>query len=219
MSFALTEKGVRVAWAASLVVALTTGLGMGWALWRPKTIVEMPAPSIRQEDGSLVLEKKPDPSAKPAQIVPRNAVVERIVRVAVQPRGVSGAEIPIIPGSSGMELPLLRSLQLPQRVRVDLTLYRLPDGLRRVVASSPDGEIIEGASVDIPVEDAKPAPKVLKWCAGFVYGESSFGDRSVGVFVRRDIAFLQVGLEATKNTYALPCRIGWEARASVGIKF
>lgn len=40
---------------------------------------------------------------------------------------------------------------------------RLKDGTRRVVASSPDGEVTSG--LDVPVESAAPA-RVLKWSAG-----------------------------------------------------
>jgi hypothetical protein len=201
----------------SLVFGVIVGLMTGWTLWSPrKGRIEVFAPAIRNEDRSLVLEKKPMADAKPAQQVPKGAVVERVVYVEVQPHGPSNVVTTTTPGSTETEHQVVPS-SLPSPIRVDLTLYRLQDGTRRVVASSPDGEVVGG--LDVPVEAAKSAPKELKWSAGAVYGTTAWGDKSVGAFLDRDIKFLRTGVELTKNTYALSSRTGWEVRAKVGIRF
>ena len=211
------EKSALYALAVSLVLGAIVGLTTGWKLWSLKRATpEVYAPAIRNEDKSLVLEKKPMADAKPAQQVPKGAVVERVVYVEVQPHGPSGEVKPTTPGSIVTE-PQVGPSSLPSTVRVDLTLYRLKDGTRRVVASSPDGDVVGG--LDVPVEDAKPQPKELKWAAGGVYGTTAWGDKAVGVFLDRDIKFLRTGVELTKNTYALSSRTGWEVRAKVGIRF
>jgi hypothetical protein len=209
----LTEKGVQVAWVASVIAALFLGMGLGWKLRKPKPVHEVSAPAQRQSDGSLVLEKKPDAEAKPSQITPKGSVVERIVYVTVQPK----PPLPAIPGTGVTAPQALPSSHPCGPVRIDLTLYRNTDGTKRVVASSPDGDVTGG--MDIPVEDARPVPKELKYSAGVVIGQSSNGDKAVGAIVTRDISFLRLGLEVTKNTYALPMRVGWEGRVSLSVRF
>lgn len=211
------EKSALYALAVSLALGVTAGLTTGWTLWSPKKgRAEVYAPAIRNEDKSLVLEKKPMADAKPAQQVPKGAVVERVVYVEVQPHGPSAVVPPTTPGSTVTE-PQATPSWPRSTVRVDLTLYRLTDGTRRVVASSPDGDVVGG--LDVPVEDAKPQPRELKWAAGGVYGTTAWGDKAVGVFLDRDVKFLRTGAELTKNTYALSSRTGWEIRAKVGIRF
>lgn len=213
----LKEKSARYALVVSLALGVIVGLTTGWTLWSPKKRVqEVYAPAIRNEDKSLVLEKKPMADAKPAQQVPKGAVVERVVYVEVQPHGPSTEVHPTTPGSIVTE-PQVTPSSLPSPIRVDLTLYRLQDGTKRVVASSPDGEVVGG--LDVPVEAARPVPKELKWAAGAVYGTTSWGGKSVGAFLDRDLAFVRTGIELTKNTYALSSRTGWEVRAKLGIRF
>lgn len=218
------ERSTQCALAITLAIGVAAGMTFGWHLWRPKKSVnETTAAAIVQNDGSVMLAKQPDASAKPAQSIPQGAVVERVVYVTVQPKpspGQSGAALPPIPGSGATALQQTPSVgQLCPPVRVDLTLVRMTDGRRRVLASSPDGTVIPGASMDVPVEDAKPAPRELKWAAGAVVGQTSTGDKSIGAIMTRDVSFLRFGAEITKNTYALPQRIAWEGRVSVMIRF
>lgn len=208
--------------AVVLSIGIAAGMGIGWKLWKPKTaVVETYAREQRQTDGSLVLERKPQPDAKPAQEIPKGAKVERIVQVTVDPTQPSAALAPM-PGIvpvAGANLqttpPSINPTPCPP-VRLDLTLIRLPDLTRRVIASSPDGRVTGG--VDIPV-DNPPAPRELKWAVGAVYGGTAWGDKAVGAFLDRDFAFLRTGAELTKNTYALQARQGWEIRARLGIRF
>jgi hypothetical protein len=206
-----------------LVVGIMLGLAGGWRLWKPglKPRPETYAASTTQKDGSVQLERKPDPAAKPAHEVPKGAVVERIVRVVVRPASAV-PEIPVLPSSaSGPGAPDLAHLEPASPstgcppVRVDLTLVRLQDQSRRVIASSPDGQVVGG--VDIPVEAAKPI-RDLKWAAGVSYNP---GEKTYGAFVDRDAAFLRLGLEA--NQIREPVMAGGRTtvdfRVKVGIRF
>ena len=211
-------------WA--LIVALIFGAGMwaGWMLWHPDLAQETYAPAKVQADGSRILERKPDAEAKPPQQIPKGAVVERVIYVTVQPHGQPAVETPAINGSDPQAArPATYTLGPPSTsqtpcppVRFDMTLIRLPDQTRRVIASSPDGTVLPG-SMDIPVEAAAP-PKELQWAAGGIYGIQSGGGRSIGACLDRDIAFLRTGLEVTRDT-APNLPPAWDARVRFMIRF
>lgn len=171
------QKGLTV-WGVILGVGIAAGLGIGWKLWSPKPgPVATPQPAIHQTDGSQVLEVKPDPHAKPPHQIPHGATVEDVVHVTVQP--TQPAVVPLPPSGSGASVGDNLTPTQPTKppcppVRVDLTLLRMEDGTRRVVASSPDGEIV--GAVHIPVEAARPQPRPLKWAAGIDYTAMPWGD-------------------------------------------
>lgn len=217
MNALLKGKSVLCALAASLALGAIVGLTMGWTLWSQptKAIKETHEPAVRNKDKSLVLEKNPTAAAKPTQQVPRGAVVERIVYVEVQPKK-SSVEATTTTHGSTVTAPQVEAYSQPSPIRVDLTLYRLGDGSRRIVASSPDGDIVGG--LDVPVETTQPA-REFKWAVGGVYGRTTTGGRAVGVFIDRDAKFLRAGLEVTKTSYQTPGIVCWEARAKVGIRF
>jgi hypothetical protein len=85
---------------------------------------------------------------------------------------------------------------------VDLTLVRMNDGSRRVVASSTTGEVVTG--IDIPLLPADPN---LKWAAGVSYGQGWGG------WLDRDIGRLRVGIELNDTDG------GMEARGKAGFRF
>lgn len=205
-------------WSAILAVGIILGLGVGWKLWSPESqktpVVEAHAPAEHQADGSQILERNPDADAKPAQQIPKGAKVERVVQVIVQP---SQPVAPLPHSGSAASVPNEPARTPCPPVRVDLTLVRMADQSQRVIASSPDGQVVGG--VDIPVEATLPPPKILKWAAGAVYGTTAWGDTAKGAFVDRDFAFLRTGLELTKNSYSMANRQGWEMRAKVGLRF
>ena len=156
-----------------------------WGWLAPKPIIEAPAPAARQADGSLVLERSPDKKAKPAHIIPKGSKTERIVSVDVQPER---ADCPLC--------------------RVDLTLVRMPDGTRRVIASSTTGSVLGGLdSPSAPLFIDKEHP----WAAGISHGT---GTESWGIWIDRDLWRLRVGAEANKNGDE-----HYEARVKLGIKF
>jgi hypothetical protein len=141
----------------AVVLIFGAGLGVGWKIFRPKPVatVEVAMPAARQADGSLILERAPDATAKPAQQIPKGAKVERIERIQVR---ASSAPAAAIAPTNGSGLPAAAlTPALPSTTTVDLTLLRMPDDTQRVVASSPDGAIVGG--VDIPVSAAPREPK------------------------------------------------------------
>lgn len=199
---------------AALLI-FVAGMGLGWKLRAPKKVApEAPAARVLQADGSRILARRPDAEAKPAQLVPKGAKVERLVQVVVQPN------LPAVPSRPS---PSAASVSAePERppcppVRIDLSVVRLADATHRVLVSSPDGTILDG--IDIPVEPTQPQPRPLKWAAGVVYGSTAWGDTAKGVFLDRDFAFLRTGAELTRNSYATANRQGWEIRARLGIRF
>lgn len=178
--------------AAGLVLGAAGALGLGWKLWRPKMPPrETPAPQIQQQDGSLVLQRVPQASVKPSHAIPVGGKVEREVHLTVETRP-QAPTLPSIPtGDLGIPGPGAKLPELaPQLVHVDLSLVRMPDLTRRVVASSPDGQVVGG--IDIPVEPEKPAPKPLKWAAGLDYTVTSWGNIK-SVVAQRQLGPLVIG--------------------------
>lgn len=94
-------------------------------------------------------------------------------------------------------------------VTVDLSLVRMSDETRRVVASSTDGEIIGG--LDIPV-DIRTQPEPKKWAAGLYTNPVNPNER--GIFIDRDIGRLRIGAELGQNA-----RNELETRVKIGITF
>lgn len=158
-----------VAWRMPVfagIAGIAAGLYLGMHM-HPQPIQETPAPAVRQSDGSLVLERAPSAKATPKQIIPHGGTVERVVQVTVQPTAT-----PLAP------------------VTVDLTLVGMPDGSKRVVASSPDGAVTGG--IDIPVVKVMgltPKPNEAGVIVGFktigAYYQRAYGQFTTGVDVRR----------------------------------
>ncbi len=189
-----------------------------WWLWSPPPrVAEVYKPEVKQTDGSVILEKKPDAQAKPKQILPPGAKVDRIASVTVQPRAVQHVRPAVATqgGTDATAQPELPAAQAPAApcppITVDLSLVTMPDKSKRVVASSPDGEVISG--VDIPVENADPPPAPKLWATGAVIDPFR---RIFGAFVDRDIGFLRVGLQLNqRNEGELPT----QAWVKAGIRF
>lgn len=176
------------------------GLAAGWKLYQPERIVEAQKAETRQADGSVILAR--DPDAKPAAPKPKlpDGKHERTTVVTVKPKPQPKPE-PVKPGPDGFcpaakECPALT-------VRLDVV--RQDDG-RRVIASSPDGEIVGG--IDIPVEPMV-TPKQTPWAAGVTYGRDRDGNEAFGAFIDRDAGPFRVGIEADQDTI----------RARAGLRF
>lgn len=166
----------------SFMVGAFVGAGALAAWHMPSQKVETPAAEVRQGDGSLVIERKPDAKARPTHAIPRGGEAERVVRVDVQP---ARADCPIC--------------------IVDLTLVRMPDDTRRVVASSPTGTILGG--LDVPLAPLKIEAD-RPWAAGISRGT---GGESWGAWLDRDVGPLRIGGEANKtgdNAYEMRFRLG-----------
>lgn len=190
----LSPKTKLIATAVIVAVVIIASLSAAWYLWKPSKVPDnKPAAAAVQSDGSIVLEKKPDPEHKAPHKVPRGDTVERSFSATVQPdKG---------PDATGKCPP----------VTVDLSLVRNKDQTKRVIASSSDGKVISG--IDIPVEDAIPLPEPKLWAAGAAY--SSKGN--VGVWVDRDLGWMRLGTQVNQ-VKDLPSQ-GWEGWIKAGIKF
>lgn len=164
-----------IALVAALVVAVTAA-GVTWYVMRPVPVIEMAKPAETQADGSKLIERTAtQPKARPKQIVPTGARVERIAAVTVQPTALAEADKPCPP------------------VTVDMTLVREEDGSKRVIASSPDGEVVAG--LDIPVETL-PVPEARPWAVGVSVDPVR---QAGGVWVERDIGRVRLGVEVNQQ--------------------
>lgn len=181
---------VIVAFALILV-----GFVVAWEIYRPRPAkLETPAPAVREKDGSLELERAssglkagaPTGSSplKPAQEIPKGAKVERIVEVTVDPskKPSSGRNAEAVSGGPATHLqgeivaPRGSSVAACPPVTVDLSLIRLKDKTQRVLASSPNGEVVGG--IDVPVQD-QPIPRVQRWTAAGLAGYDTHAGRNV----------------------------------------
>lgn len=142
----MTPRAATMTALAALAVGAAVGLGLGRKMNHPTAKPETPALAQIMTDGSLMLERKPDATVKPKQALPAGAHLERSVSVAVRAK-TSGS------GQPGEASPAAVT-------HVDLSLVRMPDQTRQVIASSPDGEIVGG--LDVPVE-AATVQRVQKW--------------------------------------------------------
>ena len=174
---------------------LILGMFLGAAalhLWqKPEQVVETPAAEAVQKDGSRVLERTATtPKARPAHALPKGGKAERKISVDVQPER---ADCPLC--------------------KVDLTLVRMPDDSRRVVASSTTGTILGGLDVPIlPIEVDRDHP----WAAGISRGTSG---ESWGVWLDRDFKMLRIGTEINKIETDTNRDDKYEARIKLGLIF
>lgn len=137
---------------------------------RPVPEVITPASAVVQSDGSQVVQRSPDAHPKPPpHVLPKGAVEERRDTFVAAPAA----------GASS--------------VQIDLSLVRMPDNGRRVVASSPDGTIV--SALDVPIEPGLVPSPPKKWAAGLSYST----EREVGVWLERDVGRLRLGAEVSKG--------------------
>lgn len=177
---------LRTKLESAAVVAAIAGAGLWWITRPPAPVPEVvtPAPAVVQADHSVVVERAPDAHPKPPpHMLPKGAVEERRDTFVAAPAA----------GASS--------------VQIDLSLVRMPDNGRRVVASSPDGTIV--SALDVPIEPGL-VPPPLKWAAGM-----SFDTRhAVGIWVDRDVGRLVVGGALSRLPDGKT-----EAQVRVGVRF
>lgn len=168
--------------AALCTLALGAALGYWTASSRYTPEDTTPAVEQRQGDGSLVLARDPEPPSVAPHRIPAKAIEERRVAVTVQPKA------PDCPP-----------------VRIDLSLIREAAG-RRVIASSPDGQVIAG--VDVPIESGI-VPAHRPWATGASY---SVTRESYGVWLERDVGRIRLGVEVAQDRLGgaeFRVRAGW----------
>lgn len=196
----------KLYWTVVAALYVVTAASIVMLLWPlPKPIVEVAKPAVVQPDGSTVIERTDtQPSVRPPHVVPKGAKVERVVQVKVQPKISTARPSMGDSASNGNELSLI-GMSPPATFTVDMSLIREKDGSKRVIASSPDGEIVGG--LDIPIETLTYKSRV--WAAGIsVDPVHQVG----GVWVERDIGRIRVGAEVGANRYH-----DFETRLRVGV--
>lgn len=190
---------LRKYWPLLIIIAFT--LTGAWYLWHPESSPpETYKAPVVQSDGSIILERKPDPTATPVAKTPKGSVVERIVRVTVQGgtpfvRGSGSVEVITRVADKAMSKPVMVNMSsvVCPPVNVEIVLVKNKDETRSVIVSSDNGTILGG--VDIPVESAKPAPKPLLWAVGGVYNPFK---QTSGGFVDRDFGWLRTGVQVNQ---------------------
>lgn len=184
--------------AACILGVVALAAAAGWWFGRPPPIVETSAPQVTQADGSLIVARAPDAKAKPKQQIPRGAKLERTIHIEAQ--------------GQGLKLPNGEVKPCPP-VSVDLSLVREPSGAKRVLASSPDGQIV--GAVDIPVETL-PTPEARPWAAGLSLNPIN---QTAGIWLERDIGRVRLGLDLNQARQSLAAPVGAELRVRVGWVF
>jgi hypothetical protein len=132
----------------------------------------------------VIAERRPPATRKAPHTIPKGATEERRAQIKVKPPA-----------------PVLDDCP---PVTVDLSLVRDDKG-RRIVASSPDGQVL--SAIDMPIEVAM-MPTERPWAAGVSYGS----DRTQGAWIERDLGRVRVGAEAIRETggaVMVRARVGW----------
>lgn len=173
------------------VVAVIAGGVLAWAYWPAKPVPEIiaPAPEVRQADGSMELRRAPDEHpAPPPHIIPKGFHEERREQFTIAPA----------PAAAASGCP---------PVRVALSVVS-DDRQHRVIASSPDGQVVD--AVDIPIQPVLMPPPTRPWAAGLSYGTR----HDVGIWVDRDVGRLVVGGALSRLPDGKT-----EAQVRVGVRF
>jgi hypothetical protein len=148
---------------------------LAWAFWPAAPIHEdlTPTPMVRQADNSVIAARAPDATPPPApHVIPKgfHEVSRDTLTVAPAPAAAASGCPP---------------------VRVALSLVR--NGAdQRVVASSPDGQVVD--AIYVPIEAAIVPPPPKPWAAGMSYDTR----RAVGIWLDRDVGRGVVGVALSR---------------------
>lgn len=182
---------LRTKLESAAVVAIAVGGVLAWAYWPAKPVPEVvaPAPEVRQADGSMELRRAPDEHpAPPPHIIPKGFHEERREQFTIAPA----------PAAAASGCP---------PVRVALSVVS-DDRQHRVIASSPDGQVVD--AVDIPIQPVLMPPPARPWAAGMSYDTR----HAVGIWVDRDVGRLVVGGALSRLPDGKT-----EAQVRVGVRF
>ncbi len=185
---------------ATHLACIGIGLTGGWWIYRPNpSHIETPAIAVRQNDGSLVLERTTDKNAIKMPLLPAGTKPVRVTTVQIRP--------------TQPETALESTRPVCPDVHVNLTTVEDKAGNRRVVASSPDGTVVGG--VDVPLVEVPGEVKKHPWAAGGYYSPLN---RGFGGFIQRDVGPFVVG--GSGGVYrSAGARNDVDVRVHVGIRF
>ena len=182
----------RYLWALVAALALAfAGYLFGANTSAPKPENTAPVAAQSQPDGSLILERKPEARPTPApHKIPKGAIEERRVGIKLKP--------PAFESAAGCKCD-------PKPLDVSLSLVREGDG-RRVIASSPQGQILAG--LDMPIEPVLMPPEPHPWAAGLSMDQG----KRPGVWIERDFGRVRLGADAYRaeaGGLGGRLRVGW----------
>jgi len=140
-------------WGGVALALILAGFLGAYYMFRPDPPKpETYAEEVVQLDGSKVLERKPQPNAKPVHMVPRGSKVERIIHLKV----ASPSPVAIDMGAG-----VAPSFECPT-VEVDMTIIENKDKSHSVIASA-NGQILRGVDIPVALTDGYKEPK---WMLG-----------------------------------------------------
>lgn len=187
------------------VACVLVGILIGWWIRRPAPpVVEAAAPAVPLPSGGEVLKRAPGepvPAATKTAAREAGGKLERVVQVVVQPRPVMPGETRQAPSFEGEKINTPPQACSCAPVRVDLGLVRMPDRTRRVVATSPDGDVVGG--LDIPVEPERLPRAMPRWSALGMYGPDGYGAGVARRFGPLDVAVVGMKIDGKLAGFAL----------------
>lgn len=189
-----------VAGLIGLVLGTALGLGIGYKLYRPTSIIEAPAPEQKLEDlNVVVLQRLPENIAPPVSTEIKKAAkkvggkLERVQTIKIQPKPSEGTP-------SGCSC---------DEIELEVGTVDTGEGKRTVVHT--DDATVTGGT-DIPLEPYQ-AVKDLKWEVGVIVPAEN--PEGIGGYVSRKFGPFSVGIQAAKPF----AEEGYTAMATVGIRF
>ncbi|AXQ30471.1 hypothetical protein D0B54_18095 [Solimonas sp. K1W22B-7] len=171
-----------------VLLSFLAGGIIGWlAHEEPATVPEdtRPAPARRQPDGSLLARRASPPASPPPHVLPPGSRERRRIAVTAQP--------------TRPDCPPLT---------LDLSLVEM-DGGQRIVASSPDGTVLDALDMPIVPTDL-PAPR-RNWAAG---ASVDLQRQHPGLWLDRDLGRFRVGIDLVMEEDG-----ALQGRARLGFRF
>lgn len=204
-----------------ILISVIVTLALSWQLWKPELPVpEVSKPEVKQDDGSIIVEKKPDAAAKTTVKIPKKSTVERIIKFTVQaktPVSTITGKVEVteratqeVMSKASMQDTSPEATLICPPVDVEMVLVRNEDETRSVIIKS-DGTIIN--ALDIPVEAAKRIESQPVWAVGAVIDPFK---QTFGAFVDRDLGFARLGLQLNQRSQG---DIPNEVWVKAGIRF
>lgn len=166
---------------ALIASAFAAGLWLGSRRPEPVAIIETPAPTVRQDDGSLVASRVAAVNSLPVHVkLPTKSKAVRQVTAT----------------ASAVDC---------QPVEVTTTLVEMPDLTYRAIVSSSNGEIL--TATDTPIGTRYSAPE-YRWAAGV---EWQAGTHRVKPWIDYDAGLVRVGAVVWEQSGkpAASLRLGW----------
>lgn len=192
--------------AVALVLGLCGGFWGAWHLYRPKGSPAAPDQphAAQQTAAGLLVREQPAAALPQPKGIPAGSRVVRSVHLEVLPHTPRPA--PALPRVDEAPGKALADGYAAEPVKVDLDLVRQPDGHLRVLARAENGDLIPGASIDVPDTSAPvvaPAPERVDrgWAVGAFVNPST---KAWGPVVMKDLGPFRLAAEGRIERVQIP---------------